>query len=109
MSRGGNSMVDGAVSFTCAILGIWLMFHLEILIIPAIVFVVYKIFKFFDNCCDRGGDTVVTRGSNFWGNRYVEVKGQCFRCGGTGEVNGHTCRKCGGTGRYERKTWHRRR
>ena len=52
-------------------------------------------------------DTVVTRGDSFFHGRYKKVKGECFRCGGTGSYHGHTCRKCDGTGVYKHTTWYR--
>jgi len=56
---------------------------------------------------EDNGDTVVKRGSTFFGSRYKDVTGTCFRCDGTGTIHGRTCRKCGGTGRYSHRTWYR--
>lgn len=54
----------------------------------------------------KSDDTKVSRGRDIFGNRYKKVSGECFRCDGTGKVNGHTCRKCGGSGTYSRCTWY---
>lgn len=53
----------------------------------------------------RLDDTHVKKGKRF-GKRYKTVSGTCFRCDGTGKVNGHTCRKCGGWGTYSHRTWY---
>ena len=51
-------------------------------------------------------DSRVERGKSVFGHRYKKVDGICYRCDGTGEVHGETCRKCGGSGRYHKRTWY---
>lgn len=58
------------------------------------------------NTLSKIGDTHVKRGRDFFGNRYKSEDGPCYRCDGTGKVNGHTCRKCGGSGWYHKRTWY---
>lgn len=52
------------------------------------------------------GDTKVKYGKDIFGQRCKKEDGECYRCDGTGEVHGKTCRKCGGSGRYHRTTWY---
>ena len=54
----------------------------------------------------KSGDTRVKRGKDIFGDSYTKTEGPCYRCDGTGEVNGKTCHKCGGTGWYQKTTWH---
>lgn len=48
-----------------------------------------------------GGGTRVKHG-----RKYKTVSGPCFRCDGTGQVRGQTCRKCGGSGTFSHTYWH---
>ena len=58
------------------------------------------------NALGKVGDTRVRHGKNIFGERYRTEDGPCYRCDGTGEVHGHTCRKCGGSGWYHKRTWY---
>ena len=66
------------------------------------VFIVYVISAVFKG---GGGDTRVKHGRGLSGRKYKTVNGPCFRCDGTGQVHGQTCRKCGGSGRFSQTYW----
>ena len=71
------------------------------IIVGVIVYNVAKRIKWSDD----GDVTNVNNGKTFFSD-YHEVDGDCFRCHGTGRVNGRTCRKCGGSGRFHRTTYY---
>jgi len=63
-------------------------------------------YAIFDAIVSSGGDTRVRHGKDILGHKYKTVDGDCYRCGGSGEVHGQTCRKCGGSGRFYKRIWY---